>query len=178
MRLANRALAAVLALALTGAAGIVIVEVVARLVGRGPLVTDWTRVGTWADTTTWQAPAVLVGGVVALVLGLVLLVAELTPARPARFAASPGVPGVDTGYTRRGVAGAVRAAAEGVDGVSRASVSVGRRAVKVTATATATTTEVARGLTGPVTDAVTAAVDRLRLADRPRISVTTRAGRS
>lgn len=177
MRLVNRLLAAVLALVLAGAAGILVVEVVARLIGRGPVVTDWSRIGSWADSTTWSAPAVLAAGIVAMVLGVVLLVAEFAPSRPVRFAAAAGVEGVDTGYTRRGVAGAVRSAAEGVDGVASASVAVGRRSVRVAATAVASTPDAVRSLTDPVTAAVNERIDRLGLAHRPRLAVTTRAGR-
>ncbi len=81
----------------------------------------------------------MAAGIIILV-GLVLLLAELKPARVARLAADPakaGTPDVDTAYTRRGIAAAVRSAVTDVDGVRGASVKVTRRRVAVAATVAA-----------------------------------------
>lgn len=178
MRIANRLLAAVLAVVLGGAAVVLIIEVIAHATGSGPVVAPWNRVGQWADTTPWQATALLVGGIVAAIAGLVLLFAELRPARAGRLPATSGVDGVNTGYTRRGVIGAVSSAANSVDGVASTSVTLGRRSVRVAATSVAGTLEAANALSEPVTAAVTTQLQRLRLADPPRVSVTTRTART
>jgi hypothetical protein len=94
---------------------------------------------------------------VLILAGLVLLIAELKPARVSRLAADPGqagAAGIDTAYTRRGLAAALRSAATGVDGVRGASVKVTRRKITVTATTAAQDSAAARGLRDPVLAAV------------------------
>ena len=83
---------------------------------------DWHPVYAWAKRTTWNAGSVRVTCAVLILLGLVLLIAELKPARVSRLKADPVQPGaapIDTAYTRRGLATAIRSAVTGVDGVRK-----------------------------------------------------------
>ena len=67
--------------------------------------------------------------------GLVLLVAELKRPRVSRLSLTGGVPGIDSAYTRRGVAAAVRAAVADVDGIRSVNTKVTHRKVSVSAIA-------------------------------------------
>ena len=149
MRHANRVLAALLSLALIVGGVLLIIEVIADRVSHHPAVADWHPAYDWAKRTTWNTGSVRVACVMVIVLGLVLLIAELKPARVSRLAADPaqaGAAGVDTAYTRRGLAAALRSAVTGVDGVRAASVKVKRRKVTVAATAAAGGKAAARSL--------------------------------
>ena len=103
-----------------------------------------------------------------------LLIAELKPARVSRLAADPaeaGADAIDTAYTRRGLAAAIRSAVTAVDGVRSTSVKVKRRKVKVTATASAQDRTAARSLRDPITDAVRQRLAALKLRRTLSVSV-------
>jgi hypothetical protein len=174
MRHVNRVLAALLSLALIAAGALLIIEVIADRVSRRASVVDWHPAYAWAERTTWNQGSVRVVCVLLIVAGLVLLIAELKPARVSRLAADPaqaGAAGIDTAYTRRGLAAAVRSAVTGVDGVRGASVKVKRRKVTVAATAAAQDKAAARSLRDPVSDAVRQRLSALHLRRAPSVSV-------
>ncbi len=174
MRLANRVLAALLSLALIVAGVLLIIEVIADRVNHRTAVVNWRPAYDWAKRTTWNAGSVRVTCAVLILLGLVLLIAELKPARVSRLAADPaqaGAAGIDTAYTRRGVAAAVRSAVTGVDGVRGASVKVKRRKVTVAATAAAQGTAAARSLRDPISEAALKRLTALKLRRAPSVSV-------
>jgi hypothetical protein len=109
-----------------------------------------------------------------IVVGLILLIAELKPARVSRLAADPaeaGADAIDTAYTRRGLAAAIRSAVTSVDGVRGTSVKVKRRTVKVAATASAQDRAAARSLREPITDAIRQRLSALKLRRMPSVSV-------
>jgi Family of unknown function (DUF6286) len=174
MRHANRVLAALLSLALVAAAVLLIIEVIAGRVSHRPVVVDWHPAYDWAKRTTWNAGSVRVACVVLIVLGLVLLIAELKPARVSRLAADPaqaGAAGIDTAYTRRGLAAAIRSAVTGVDGVRAASVKVKRRKITVAATAAAQGRAAARSLRDPIRAAARQRLTALGLHREPAVAV-------
>lgn len=174
MRLANRVLAALLSLALIAAGVLLIIEVIADRVSRRPSVVDWRPAYHWAKDTTWNEGSIRVACVALILLGLVLLIAELKPARVSRLAADPaqaGADGIDTAYTRRGVAAAIRSAVTRVDGVRGASVKVKRRKVTVAATATAQDKAAARSLRDPIMAAARQRLTALKLRRSPSVSV-------
>jgi len=77
VRLANRVLAALLILALACAGALLIIEVAAdRLEHRTALV-NWHPAYAWAARTDWTAGSIRVAAVILILLGLVLLLAEL-----------------------------------------------------------------------------------------------------
>jgi hypothetical protein len=174
MRLGNRVLAALLSLALIAGAVLLIIEVIADRVSHRPSVLDWRPAYDWAKRTTWNAGSIRVACAVLILLGLVLLIAELKPARVSRLAADPaqaGADGIDTAYTRRGLAAAIRSAVTGVDGVRGASVRVKRRKIKVAATAAAQDKAAARSLRDPVLAAARQRLAALKLRRAPSVSV-------
>src|SRR5581483_1537045 len=174
MRHANRVLAALLSLALIVAGLLLIIEVIADRVASRPAVVNWHPAYDWAKRTSWNAGSLRVTCVVLILLGLVLLIAELKPARVARLAADPaqaGAAGIDTAYTRRGLAAAVRSAVTGVDGVRGASVRVKRRKIKVAATAAARGKAAARNLRDPISAAARQRLTALKLHRAPTVSV-------
>jgi len=179
MRLANRALGALLSLAVMAGGVVLIVEVIASRAGKRPVLVPWHTAYDWARRTTWTAGSVRAACGVLIVLGLILLIAELKPARVTRLVAEPadaGAADIDTAYTRRGLAATIRSAAIGVDGVRGASVSVRRRKVSVAATALARDRAAARKLQDPVTAAVGQRLAALRLRRAPSVSVNVRPG--
>jgi hypothetical protein len=174
MRHVNRVLAALLSLVLIAAGVLLIIEVIADRVSRRASVVDWHPAYAWAKHTTWNQGSVRVACVVLIVAGLVLLIAELKPARVSRLAADPaqaGAAGIDTAYTRRGLAAAVRSAVTSVDGVRSASVKAKRRKVVVAATAAAQDRAAARSLRDPVSAAARQRLTALKLRRVPSVSV-------
>jgi hypothetical protein len=140
MRLINRALAALLALALVVVGFLVVIEVVTHWFSDTAAIVHWHNAYSWAGRTTWKQGSVRVSCIVLAVLGLILLVAQLKPAKISRLPADPeqaGAQGIDTAYTRRGAAASIRAAVADVDGIRGAAVTVGRRRVRIEATSSA-----------------------------------------
>jgi hypothetical protein len=173
MRLVNRVLAALLSLALLVAAVLLIATVVADRTSHQGIV-HWRAAYHWAMTTTWDAGAIRVICGILIGVGLVLLIAELKPARVSRHPADPagaGADAIDTAYTRRGLAAAIRSAVTAVDGVRNTSVKIKRRKVKIAATASAQDRAAARSLRDPITDAVRQRLSALKLRRTFSVSV-------
>jgi Ni/Fe-hydrogenase subunit HybB-like protein len=171
MRLVNRPLAVILAAALAVAAIIVIIEVIAVAVHHGPLVLHWTTWYRWASTTRWDQPVIRVWSAILIVIGVVILTLELKPRRVTRLPLRSGHEATDVAVTRRGLAGALRAAATGVDGVSAAAAVVRRRRARVSATAAARGRPATEALRQPVTQALQDQLDGLDLRHPPRLTV-------
>jgi hypothetical protein len=177
MRLTNRVLAALLILALACAGLLLIIEVVAYRLQQKTAVLNWHPAYSWATRTDWAAGSIRVTAVILIVLGLALLVAELKPPRVARLATEPAemagtdVAGMDTGYTRRGVAAAVRSAVIDVDGIHAASVKVKRRRVAVSASASALDKAAEQAVRETATTAAQDQLTALSLRPAPALSV-------
>jgi hypothetical protein len=169
MRLFNRLLAALLSLALIVAGVLVVVEVVAERLGGGPAVVDWPHVYDWARRTPWQQGSVRVASILLVILGVLLLAAELKRSRPSRLAVRSST--TDAAYTRRGVAATIRSAVSDVDGINSASVSVSRRKVKVAATTAGLQPFTAESLQEPATAAARQRLEALELQAPPALSV-------
>ncbi len=171
MRLINRPLALVLAAALAVASVILIVEVVAFALHARPVIVHWTTWHRWAEKTQWNRLVIKVWSVILIIAGLLLLVLELKPRRVARLRLHSDDKSTDAALTSGGLAGALRAAALDVDGVSRAAVRVRRRGAQVTATSSARGRPAADTLREPVTGAVRSRLDGLQLRHPPRLRV-------
>jgi hypothetical protein len=177
VRLANRVLGALLSLAVIAAGGLLIVEIIAAQAGHPPVLAPWPAAYHWAQRTSWAQGSIRGACGVLIVLGLIVLIAELKPGRVTRLAAHPGEAAtgdMDSGYTRRGVAAAVRTAAARVDGVRSASVTVRPRTVTVAATARGRDRAAARDLEAPVATAVRDRLAALRLHRQPAVRVRVR----
>lgn len=172
MRIVNRLLAALLALALITVGLLVVIEVAAARLGRHPALIHWHTSYAWLHRTHWQQGSVRVAAAALIVVGLLLLIAELKPARVSRLAVTDDTAAPDdVAYTRRGVSAALRAAVTDVDGVRAATVRISRRSVSVTAQAATQDGDAARALREPATAAARDRLDALQLASPPRLSV-------
>jgi hypothetical protein len=174
MRLINRLLAALLALALIAVSVLLIIEVIVDRASHRTAIVNWHTAYHWAQHNAWTAGSIRVTCGILIVVGLVLLIAELKPARVSRLPADPaeaGADAIDTAYTRRGLAAAIRSAVIAVDGVRSTSVKVKRRKVKIAATASAQDRTAARSLRDPITDAARQRLSALKLRRTPSVSV-------
>ncbi len=174
MRLVNRVLAALLSLALLIVSVVLIAEIIAYVANRRTVVVSWHPAYDWAKHHTWTSGSIRVICGILIFVGLVLLLAELKPARVSRLAADPaeaGADAIDTAYTRRGLAAAIRSAVTAVDGVRSTAVKVKRRKVRIAATASAQDREAARSLRDPIADAARQRLAALKLRRPPSVSV-------
>lgn len=171
MRILNRFLAFILALALLAASVIVIVEVISYAINRESLIVDWMSWQRWAERTHFNSTQIKVVSIILIVVGLVLLLAELRPRRVTRVSLQSDDTATDAAITTKGIAVVAKAATVDVDGVSDAAASASPRRVTVTATSAERDKAAAQALTAPVTTAVQTRLDSLRMQRRPRLSV-------
>jgi hypothetical protein len=171
MRLVNRPLAFILAAALIAASVVVIAEVIGFAVHRSPLLVHWSTWYHWTRKTRWDALVVRVWSAILIAAGALILTLELKPRRVTRMPLRSGDDATDAAVTRRGLAGMLRAAATGVDGISSAAVKVRRRRARVTAASAARGRAAATALTEPVTQALRSRLDSLNLRHPPRLKV-------
>ena len=136
MRVLNRPLAFILAAALTVASIIVIIEVIAAAGHHGPVVLHWTTWYRWAQSTRWDSRVVQVWSAILIVAGVLILALELKPPRVTRLRLH-AAEATDAALTRGGLAGALRAAAISIDGITGAAVTVRRGRAVVAARAAA-----------------------------------------
>lgn len=166
MRVANRILAAVLALALAVGGVLVAVEIVVAGFDRRPWVLPHDRWYTSARLRSWEsAPTrwIFIGLVAA---GLLLLLLQLARRRPATLALAPGAVPTDLG--RRSLEKALVREATRIDGVGAAKAKVDEDKVQVVATSN-------RRQTADLEPTVAQALDRrmaaLGLARPPAVRV-------
>lgn len=171
MRLLNRPLAFILAIALAAASVILIVEVIEFAVGSGPVIVHWTTWYHWAHSTKWSAQVIRVWSAILIVIGVLILALELKPRRITRLRLRSGDQATDAALARSGLAGTLRAAATGIDGISSAEVTVRRRRAHVAARSAARGRAAADTLKQPVTQAVGDRLSALDLQHPPRLKV-------
>jgi hypothetical protein len=171
MRLVNRPLAFILAAVLAVACVIVIIEVIAVALHASPLVLHWTTWYHWARKTRWNQVVIQVWSAILIVIGVLILALELKPRRVNRLPLRSGEEATDAAVTRSGLAGTLRAAAAGVDGISAAAVVVRRGRARVTATAAARGRPATEALQQPVTQALHERLEELDLRHPPRLKV-------
>ena len=171
MRLINRPLGLVLAASLLAASVILIVEVIAFAAHTGPVLVHWTAWYQWAARTHWDRAVIRVWSAILVAAGLLILALELKPARVTRLRFRSDDQATSAAMTRRGLAGALRAAALDIDGISRAAVTVRRRRARVTATSAARSRPAASALKQPVTESARQCLAGLDLRHPPRLSV-------
>jgi hypothetical protein len=177
VRIANRLLAFVAALALAAAGVLTVIEVVGeRGFKSGPVIVDWQRWLHWGQHNTWQALSVeITCGAIALI-GLLLVLLQLRPRRPSRIALQ-AADHTSVALTRGGLATTVRSAVLDVEGIERAKVTVRRRGISIRAGSAAATVTEAKTFTGPAREAVDEQLAPLELQHRQRINVRVQARR-
>jgi hypothetical protein len=177
MRIVNRLLAFLVALALFGVGVIIIVEVIAARSGSDPLIIRWHAILDWGDRNTWKAASVELASSITAAAGLVLLLPQLFRRRISRLRIDAGAT-TDAAITRKGVTVTIRAAVAEVDGVASSRVRVGRRRIKVKALSTALEGDVIAELHPKVTEAASEQLEGLRLHHprRLRVAVNGRKG--
>ncbi|WP_227996020.1 DUF6286 domain-containing protein [Nocardia australiensis] len=156
--------AIVLALVLLAASVAVVVSLVQKLVGVHEFV-SYDRVADELHGLTWNEAPVLAAGVVAMVIGVVLLVVALVPGRPVVLPMA-AEEGIHAGLTRAGLHAALRHTASSVEGVRTARVRLRRKAVKISAGTDRTD---AAGLAEEVCEAVTRRVHELAPEQAQRV---------
>jgi len=171
MRLLNRPLALILAVALAGASIILIIEVIAVAVHASPAVVHWTTWYHWAGKTRWNAEVIQVWSAILIAVGALILAIELKPRRVTRLRLRTASEATDAALTRTGLAGTLRAAATGIDGITSAAVTVRRRRARVAAKSAARGRAAADALKQPVTQALRGRLDDLDLHRPPRLKV-------
>nr|MDT0663563.1 DUF6286 domain-containing protein [Micromonospora sp. DSM 115978] len=147
MRILDRVVAGVFAAFVAALAVVAVIEIVYAAVGDGPyFVVDWPVARDAFIRNNWSDTGPLVFGGVVAAVGLLVCLVALRPGLSGRLPATPfdGRAGIgtrtsaDEGTTksatttfvrRRNLAHALRRAAESVDGVTQATVRIGRRRV-------------------------------------------------
>ena len=170
MRVINRPLAFVLAAVLAVASVILIIEVIAFAVHASPVLVHWPTWDSWASKTRWDALVIKAWSVILIIFGALVLAFELKPRRVTRLRLRSAEKATDSAITRNGLAGALRAAATEIDGISQAVVTVRRRRARVAAKSAARGSAAA-ALKEPVTQAVRRRLDDLQMRHPPRLKV-------
>jgi hypothetical protein len=167
IRRPRRSLPAILlALVLLAAAVLVAISCIQLLLHQNPLI----RFGTLAAfgaSLRWNAPITIVVGVVAAVLGLILLAAGLLPGKPTVLPLSDGGR-TSAGVSRRSLRRDLTTAAASADGVRSAAVRVRRGRVVATVRTLATDTA---GVAEQVRSLLDERLTAIALARRPRLRI-------
>ena len=154
-----------------GAARLVLESQRIRSLAQRPVVLHWTTWYRWAGKTRWDQLVIRVWSAVLIVIGAAILAVELKPRRVTRLPLHSENDATDAAVTRRGLAGTLRAAATGVDGVSAAAETVRRRRARVSATAAARGRAATEALRQPVTQVLQDRLDGLDLRQPPRLKM-------
>jgi hypothetical protein len=171
MRIVNRLLAFIVAVALLGVSVIVIVEVIGYAINGESVLVPWMTWEQWAERTHFNSTVIKVWSIILIVAGAILLIAELKPRRVTRVGLQSDSRATETAITTKGIAAVAKAATSEVDGIGDSSASASRRRVSVTATSATKEKTDAQVLTAPVTTAVQTRLDSLDMQQQPRLSV-------
>jgi Family of unknown function (DUF6286) len=174
MRIVNRPVAFLVAVAMLAAGVLLIVEVVGYAINSRHVLIDWMAWQRWAERTQWNQAVIKTWSIILIAVGLLLLIIELKPPKATRIPLQSDHAATDAAISRKGLARALEAAATDVDGVRTASITISRSKATVAATSVAHTSSGADTVTKPLTRAVRDRLDGLKLAMPPRLRVTSR----
>src|SRR5215467_11693376 len=104
MRIHNRFLALILAIAVLAVCVVVIVEVIAYAINGEHLIVDWMSWQRWAERTHFDSTVIKALSITFIVVGFILLVAELKPRRVTRISLQSDEAATDAAITTRGIA--------------------------------------------------------------------------
>lgn len=169
MRILERFLSLVFALAVIAGSVVLALEVGWAVAGREPLLVQWRSAYDLGNDNQWDTAVARTVAAGLVLLGLVLLFIALKPRRAPRLKLTAGSPGVDAAITRRSLRNTLLTTATRVDGISGAKANVSKRKATVTATSRLGSADTARGLTGELESALRARLDGLQLARTPRL---------
>lgn len=134
MRTFDRVAAVVLALVGFAAGILLAVEIAYRALGNtGHLLIPYEPVAAFVRGNAWSSSVVIVIAVVLVVVGLVLLIAELKPRQPGLLVMNSPHPDVTAALPRKSIGRVVEAAVADVPGVDHTSTQVRGRKVVLTA---------------------------------------------
>jgi hypothetical protein len=135
MAVVDRVLSVLVALVLVALGVLIPVEVVHAALGKhGYLVLPYESWARAARDHAWDSTLVMTISAVVAAVGLLLLLVELRPRRPAALALVPLTDGVQVGTDRRSLARALAARTREVDGIAEARARVRRRRADIVAT--------------------------------------------
>lgn len=174
MRVANRILCAVLALALLAGGLVVAVEIVLAGLGRRPWLVPHDGWRNWATVTTWSARSARVLFAALVVVGLALLALELWRRRPPALPLASATGDVAAELDRRSMERWLADRVERVEGVSGAQAEAGAKVVHVRADSVGGDAGVVEQR---VRDAVGRHLEELALARPLRVKVDVRSRR-
>jgi len=169
VRVIERFLSLLLALAVVAGAVLLALEVGWAVAGQQPLLVPWRGAYTSGTTNSWDSAPARILAVALIAVGLLLLLAELKPRRASRLPMVSSDPTIDAAITRRSLRASLLNAAKQVDGVSGATAKVSTRTATVKAVSRLGSAETASGLTGELEATLRARLDALQLAKTPRL---------
>ncbi len=169
MRVVERFLSLLLALAIVVGSVLLALEVGSAAAGKPPLLIDWRTAYASGGRNAWDTTPARILAVVLLVVGLLLLVVELKPRRAPRLAMVSTDPHTDAAITRRSLRATLLNGARQVDGISDAKAKIGKRKINVSAVSRLGSADTAKGLTGDLEKALLGRLEALQLADTPTL---------
>lgn len=169
MRLVNRLLGLLLGLGLAALGGLILIESIAFLLGNPPWLVPLQQWAAVVDDLTWDDRGMVIALVVMLVVGALLLVAELAPRTPSSLELDGSTPQRAVSIDRRGLERRLRTAALRHPHVDDAHVKVRQRRIQVRAGVPwdSETSQVR----AEVASALDETVQAIGLQQRPRTSV-------
>jgi hypothetical protein len=169
MRVVERFLSLLLALAVIAGSALLALEVGWAAVGRSPLLIDWRTAYASGNRNAWDTTPIRNLAIVLVAVGLLLLIAELKPRRAPRLELASTDPYTDAAITRRSLRATLLNGARQVDGISDAKAKVSKRKINVRAVSRLGTADTAKGLTGDLESALRDRLDALQLATTPTL---------
>ena len=171
MRVANRVLAALLAVALAVAGVVATIEIALAEAGDAHWLADWRAWRSWGLDHDWTTTAVRVTCYGLCAGGLILVVMALARHRPISLDVKSDRPDIAARVHRSGLEAALQRAALNVDGIARAGVHISRSQARVTALSNRR--DIA-GLQDTITATASQRLAALRLTEPPALRVRVR----
>lgn len=169
MRVIERFLSLLLALALVVGSVLLALEVGWAVAGKAPLLIKWKSAYTSGGANAWDSTPARIIAVIAIVVGVLLLLAELKPRRAPRLRLTSTDSSIDAAITRRSLRATLLSGAKQVDGVSSAKVKISKRKATVSAVSRLGSADTAKELTGELESALRGRLDALQLAKTPKL---------
>lgn len=171
MRVVERFLSLLLALAVLAGSVLLALEVAWAVAGQPPLLVPWPTAYDAGTSNAWDSTPLRATAAALLVVGLLLLLAMLKPRRAPRLKLTGSDPAVDAAITRRSLRSTLLDGARQVDGISGAKAKVSKRKATVQATSRLGSADTAKALTGELETALRSRLEALQLAKTPRLRV-------